>query len=52
MTGAGMADTGVALRLTDVVKEYTGGVFALRGVSIDLRRGEQVPDQWCLLRQP
>jgi putative ABC transport system ATP-binding protein len=42
MTRAGMADTGVALRLTDVVKEYTGGVFALRGVSIDLRRGEQV----------
>jgi putative ABC transport system ATP-binding protein len=32
----------VALRLHDVEKEYAGGVFALRGVSIDIGGGEQV----------
>ncbi|HEX3830734.1 MAG TPA: ABC transporter ATP-binding protein [Solirubrobacteraceae bacterium] len=33
-------DTALALR--DVVKEYPGGVAALRGVSIEIGRGEQV----------
>jgi putative ABC transport system ATP-binding protein len=32
----------VALRLNAVEKEYAGGVFALRGVSIDIAGGEQV----------
>jgi putative ABC transport system ATP-binding protein len=32
----------VALRLRDVDKEYPGGVFALRGVSIEIGAGEQV----------
>ncbi len=32
----------VALRLDGVEKEYPGGVFALRGVSIDIAEGEQV----------
>jgi putative ABC transport system ATP-binding protein len=36
------ADTGVALRLVDVVKEHPGGVKALRGVSIEIDAGEQV----------
>lgn len=31
-----------ALRLTDVVKEYPGGVAALRGVSVAMSAGEQV----------
>ena len=31
-----------ALTLRDVVKEYPGGVSALRGVSIEIGRGEQV----------
>jgi putative ABC transport system ATP-binding protein len=33
-------DTALALR--DVVKEYPGGVAALRGVSVEIGRGEQV----------
>jgi putative ABC transport system ATP-binding protein len=33
---------GIVLRLRDVVKEHPGGVRALRGVSVDIRRGEQV----------
>jgi putative ABC transport system ATP-binding protein len=32
----------VALRLRDVVKEYSGGVHALRGVSVDVDAGDQV----------
>jgi len=42
MSSTRVADSDVALRLGDVVKEYAGGVFALRGVSIDIGRGEQV----------
>jgi putative ABC transport system ATP-binding protein len=34
------SDTALALR--SVVKEYPGGVAALRGVSVEIRRGEQV----------
>jgi putative ABC transport system ATP-binding protein len=33
---------GVALRLRDVVKEYPGGVHALRGVSVDVEAGDRV----------
>jgi putative ABC transport system ATP-binding protein len=33
---------GPALRLRGVIKEYPGGVQALRGVSIDIETGEQV----------
>jgi putative ABC transport system ATP-binding protein len=33
---------GVALKLHDVVKEYPGGVTALRGVSVDIADGDQV----------
>jgi putative ABC transport system ATP-binding protein len=33
---------GVALALADVVKEYPGGVHALRGVSVEIAAGEQV----------
>jgi putative ABC transport system ATP-binding protein len=33
---------GTALRLEDVVKEYPGGVKALRGVSIEIGAGEQL----------
>jgi putative ABC transport system ATP-binding protein len=33
---------GVALRLHDVSKEYSGGVHALRGVSVDIANGERV----------
>jgi putative ABC transport system ATP-binding protein len=33
---------GLALRLDDVVKEYPGGVRALRGVSVGIGGGEQV----------
>jgi putative ABC transport system ATP-binding protein len=33
---------GVALRLRDVVKEYPGGVHALRGVSVEIPSGDQV----------
>jgi putative ABC transport system ATP-binding protein len=32
----------IVLRLRDVVKEHPGGVRALRGVSIDISRGEQL----------
>ncbi len=32
----------VALRLHDVVKEYPGGVHALRGVSVEIETGDQV----------
>lgn len=35
-------EPGVALALRDVSKEYQGGVRALRGVSIEIRAGEQV----------
>ena len=35
-------DNGLALTLRDVVKEYPGGVAALRGVSIDIASQEQV----------
>jgi putative ABC transport system ATP-binding protein len=34
--------SGVALALGDVVKEYAGGVHALRGVSIEIAAGDQV----------
>jgi len=33
---------GVALELRDVVKEYPGGVRALRGVSVDIQTGDRV----------
>jgi putative ABC transport system ATP-binding protein len=33
---------GLALRLGDVVKEYPGGVLALRGVSVEIEAGDQV----------
>jgi putative ABC transport system ATP-binding protein len=33
---------GVALRLRDVTKEYSGGVHALRGVSVEIPTGDQV----------
>jgi putative ABC transport system ATP-binding protein len=33
---------GLALRLRDVVKEYPGGVHALRGVSVEVPAGDQV----------
>jgi putative ABC transport system ATP-binding protein len=36
------ADNELVLRLRDVVKEHPGGVRALRGVSIDIHRAEQV----------
>jgi putative ABC transport system ATP-binding protein len=37
------ADTGaIALRLRDVTKQYPGGVYALRAVSVDIEAGEQV----------
>lgn len=35
-------ENGVALRLTDVVKEYQGHVFALRGVSVEVAAKEQL----------
>ena len=37
-----MTVTVTALALRDVVKEYPGGVAALRGVSVEIDRGEQV----------
>jgi putative ABC transport system ATP-binding protein len=37
-----MTVTVTALALRDVVKEYPGGVAALRGVSVEIGRGEQV----------
>jgi putative ABC transport system ATP-binding protein len=37
-----MTMTVTALALRDVVKEYPGGVAALRGVSVEIGRGEQV----------
>jgi putative ABC transport system ATP-binding protein len=37
-----MTVTVTALALRDVVKEYPGGVTALRGVSVEIGRGEQV----------
>jgi putative ABC transport system ATP-binding protein len=40
--GAAPADEVIALRLADVVKEYPGGVLALRGVSVEIETGEQV----------
>jgi len=40
--GAAPADEAIALRLADVVKEYPGGVLALRGVSVEIETGEQV----------
>jgi putative ABC transport system ATP-binding protein len=39
---AASACNGVALRLGDVVKEYPGGVLALRGVTVEIESGEQV----------
>jgi putative ABC transport system ATP-binding protein len=36
------SDNGLALRLRDVVKEYPGGVAALRGVSVDIANQEQL----------
>jgi putative ABC transport system ATP-binding protein len=30
------------LRLREVTKEYSGGVHALRGVSVDIEAGDQV----------
>ncbi len=36
------APASVALRLGDVIKEYPGGVHALRGVSVEISRAEQV----------
>jgi putative ABC transport system ATP-binding protein len=41
MTGIGAGDE-IVLRLRGVVKEHPGGVRALRGVSIDIARGEQL----------
>ena len=35
-------DNGVAVRLSEVVKQYQGDVFALRGVSIEIAAAEQV----------
>jgi putative ABC transport system ATP-binding protein len=35
-------EAGIVLQLRDVVKEHPGGVRALRGVSVDIRRGEQL----------
>ncbi|MGO9900223.1 MAG: ABC transporter ATP-binding protein [Solirubrobacteraceae bacterium] len=35
-------DNGVALRLDDVAKEYPGGVAALRGVSVEVPKSDQV----------
>jgi putative ABC transport system ATP-binding protein len=37
-----MKASDIALGLRDVVKEYPGGVAALRGVSVEIGRGEQV----------
>jgi putative ABC transport system ATP-binding protein len=36
------AGDGIALGLRDVVKEYPGGVQALRGVNVEIAHGEQV----------
>ena len=36
------AQATVALRLGDVIKEYPGGVHALRGVSVEISPAEQV----------
>jgi putative ABC transport system ATP-binding protein len=41
-TGAPATSNGTALRLDDVVKEYPGGVHALRGVSVGIPAGDQV----------
>jgi putative ABC transport system ATP-binding protein len=41
MSGPGL-ETEIVLQLRDVVKEHPGGVRALRGVSIDVHRGEQL----------
>jgi len=38
----GSGSDGVALRLTNVTKEYPGGVAALRGVSVEVQTGDQV----------
>ena len=37
-----MTETGVAMALQEVAKEYPGGVFALRGVSVEIPGGDQV----------
>jgi putative ABC transport system ATP-binding protein len=37
-----MTDAGVALRLSEVAKEYPGGVAALRGVTVEIETGDQV----------
>ena len=37
-----MTETGVAMALDEVAKEYPGGVFALRGVSVEIPGGDQV----------
>jgi putative ABC transport system ATP-binding protein len=37
-----VAQAGLALQLENVVKEYPGGVFALRGMSLDVPHGDQV----------
>jgi putative ABC transport system ATP-binding protein len=38
----GAPPDGIALALDDVVKEYPGEVFALRGVTVEIRDGDQV----------
>jgi putative ABC transport system ATP-binding protein len=40
--GPGPTPGGAALRLHEVVKEYPGGVTALRGVSVEIDGGDQV----------
>jgi putative ABC transport system ATP-binding protein len=37
-----MTETGVAMALQEVAKEYPGGVFALRGVTVEIPDGDQV----------
>ena len=37
-----MTETGMAMALAEVAKEYPGGVFALRGVSVEIPGGDQV----------
>ena len=37
-----MTETGVAMALDEVAKEYPGGIFALRGVSVEIPGGDQV----------
>jgi putative ABC transport system ATP-binding protein len=40
--GSGRVLDGIALRLQNVDKEYPGGVFALRGVTVEIPAGDQV----------